>query len=83
MMNFVVFVWDGNEIWFVLGGVGLFVVFFLVYLVFLLVFYIGVFLMLVGFIFRGVVFEFRFKVKMLKYLWSWLFFVGLFVVFFV
>lgn len=76
MMNSVAPVWDGNETWLVLGGAGLLAAFPLVYSVFLPALYIGVFLLLAGLIFRGVAFEFRFKAKTSKYLWSWSFSVG-------
>jgi len=76
MMNSVAPVWDGNETWLVLGGAGLLAAFPLVYAVFLPALYIGVFLLLAGLIFRGVAFEFRFKAKTSKYLWSWSFAVG-------
>lgn len=62
MMNTVAPVWDGNETWLVLGGAGLFVAFPLAYSVILSAFYLPLILMLVGLIFRGVAFEFRFKV---------------------
>ena len=76
MMNSVAPIWDGNETWLVLGGAGLLAAFPLVYSVFLPALYIGVFLMLAGLIFRGVAFEFRFKAKTSKYLWSWSFALG-------
>ncbi|MEQ3639320.1 MAG: cytochrome d ubiquinol oxidase subunit II [Alteromonas sp.] len=79
MMNSVAPVWDGNETWLVLGGAGLLAAFPLVYSIFLPALYIGVFLLLAGLIFRGVAFEFRFKAKTSKYLWSWSFSVGSFV----
>jgi cytochrome d ubiquinol oxidase subunit II len=62
MMNTVAPVWDGNETWLVLGGAGLLVAFPLAYSVVLTAFYLPLVLMLVGLIFRGVAFEFRFKV---------------------
>ena len=76
MMNSVAPVWDGNETWLVLGGAGLLAAFPLVYAVFLPALYIGVFLMLAGLIFRGVAFEFRFKAKTSKHLWSYSFAIG-------
>ncbi len=76
MMNSVAPVWDGNETWLILGGAGLLAAFPLVYTVFLPALYIGVFLMLAGLIFRGIAFEFRFKARKSKYLWSWSFAVG-------
>ena len=62
MMNTVAPVWDGNETWLVLGGAGLLVAFPVAYAVVLSAFYLPLILMLVGLIFRGVAFEFRFKV---------------------
>ena len=62
MMNTVAPVWDGNETWLVLGGAGLLAAFPLAYSVILSAFYLPLILMLVGLIFRGVAFEFRFKV---------------------
>lgn len=76
MMNSVAPIWDGNETWLVLSGAGLLAAFPLVYSVFLPALYIGVFLLLAGLIFRGVAFEFRFKAKTSKHLWSWSFAVG-------
>ncbi|MBL8289253.1 MAG: cytochrome d ubiquinol oxidase subunit II [Rubrivivax sp.] len=62
MMNTVAPVWDGNETWLVLGGAGLLVAFPLAYSVVLSACYLPLILMLVGLVFRGVAFEFRFKV---------------------
>lgn len=76
MMNSVAPIWDGNETWLVLGGVGLLAAFPLVYSILLPALYIGVFLMLAGLIFRGVAFEFRFKAKTSRYLWNWAFALG-------
>ncbi|UAW98708.1 cytochrome d ubiquinol oxidase subunit II [Halopseudomonas nanhaiensis] len=76
MMNSVAPIWDGNETWLVLGGVGLLAAFPLVYSILLPALYIGVFLMLAGLIFRGVAFEFRFKARSSRYLWNWAFFGG-------
>ena len=76
MMNSIAPVWDGNETWLVLGGVGLLAAFPLVYAVFLPALYIGVFFLVAGLIFRGVAFEFRFKAKTSRYLWNWSFTIG-------
>lgn len=73
MMNSVAPIWDGNETWLVLGGVGLLAAFPLVYAVFLPALYLGVFLMLAGLIFRGVAFEFRFKARRSKASWNYAF----------
>lgn len=62
MMNTVAPVWDGNETWLVLGGAGLFGAFPLAYAVVLDALALPLTLMLIGLIFRGVAFEFRFKV---------------------
>jgi len=62
MMNTVAPVWDGNETWLVLGGAALLLAFPLAYAVILSALYLPLVLMLVGLIFRGVAFEFRFKV---------------------
>ena len=70
MMNTVAPVWDGNETWLVLGGAGLLVAFPLAYAVILSAFYLPLVLMLVGLIFRGVAFEFRFKVRAARR-WIW------------
>lgn len=63
MVNTVAPVWDGNETWLVLGGAGLFGAFPLAYAVVLDALALPLTLMLIGLIFRGVAFEFRFKVK--------------------
>ncbi len=76
MMNSVAPIWDGNETWLVLGGVGLLAAFPLVYAVFLPALYLGVFLMLAGLIFRGVAFEFRFKARRSKPAWNHAFAAG-------
>lgn len=62
MMDTVAPVWDGNETWLVLGGAGLLAAFPLAYSVVLSALYLPLILMLVGLVFRGVAFEFRFKV---------------------
>lgn len=84
MVNLVVLVWDGNEIWLVLGGVGFFGVFLLVYVVIIDVLIILLVVMLFGFIFCGVVFEFCFKViELYCVFWDKFFIVGLILVIFV
>lgn len=62
MMNSVAPVWDGNETWLVLGGGGLFAVFPLAYAVVMPAVYLPLIAMLLGLIFRGVAFEFRWRV---------------------
>ncbi len=51
--------WDGNEVWLVLVGAGLFAAFPTVYAIVLPAFYLPLTAMLIALIFRGVFFEFR------------------------
>ncbi|MFT8246062.1 cytochrome d ubiquinol oxidase subunit II [Roseomonas sp. BN140053] len=60
-VNSVAPVWDGNETWLVLGGVGLFPVFPLAYATILPALYMPLLLMLLALVFRGVSFEMRFR----------------------
>lgn len=61
MVNTVAPVWDGNETWLVLGGVGFLAAFPKAYSVILTALYFPLIFMLCGLILRGVSFEFRFK----------------------
>ena len=61
MMNSIAPVWDGNETWLILGGVGLLVAFPLAFAIIIPAVYFPVLLMLLALIFRGVAFEFRFR----------------------
>jgi cytochrome d ubiquinol oxidase subunit II len=70
MMNSVAPVWDGNETWLVMGGVGLLAAFPKAYAILLSALYMPLMLMLVALIFRGVSFEFRFKAHSSRYLWD-------------
>jgi cytochrome d ubiquinol oxidase subunit II len=51
--------WDGNETWLVMGGVGLLVAFPLAYAIIMPAMYLPVIVMLLALVFRGVAFEFR------------------------
>ena len=62
MMLSVAPIWDGNETWLILGGGGLLAVFGMAYWVVLPALYLPLLVMLIALIFRGVAFEFRFKV---------------------
>jgi cytochrome d ubiquinol oxidase subunit II len=75
-MNSVAPIWDFNETWLVLGGAGLFGAFPLAYATLLPAFYLPLLVMLIALVFRGVAFEFRFKVHAHKPLWSVAFFLG-------
>jgi cytochrome d ubiquinol oxidase subunit II len=70
MMNSIAPVWDGNETWLVLGGVGLLAAFPLAYAVILPALYLPLIVMLIALIFRGVAFEFRFKSRRTRALWD-------------
>lgn len=70
MINSVAPVWDGNETWLILGGGGLFAAFPLAYAVIMPALYAPLIIMLLGLIFRGVVFEYRFRTKRGKKMWD-------------
>ncbi len=75
VMNTVAPIWDGNETWLVLGGGGLLAVFPLAYSVVLTALYAPLIVMLLALVFRGVAFEFRWRVKN-KMVWDWSFTLG-------
>jgi len=78
MVNTVAPVWDGNETWLVLGGACLYGVFPIAYGTLLPALYPPIVAMLLALIFRGVAFEFRFKVhtRRERVLWDFSFFAG-------
>lgn len=76
MMNSVAPVWDGNETWLILGGVGLLAAFPLAFAIIIPALYFPILLMLLGLIFRGVAFEFRQKAKRARHWWDKSFFWG-------
>ena len=61
IMNSIVPIWDGNETWLVLGGVGLLAAFPLAFAIILPAVYFPIAIMLLALVFRGVAFEFRFR----------------------
>ena len=63
-------IWDGNETWLVMGGVGLFAAFPIAYSIMLPAFYLPLSAMLLALVFRGVAFEFRFKATTYRHRWS-------------
>jgi cytochrome bd ubiquinol oxidase subunit II len=75
-MNSVAPIWDGNETWLVLGGGGLLAAFPLAYAVLMPALYLPILAMIIALIFRGVAFEFRFKVDAHKRRWSAAFHIG-------
>ena len=75
MMNSVAPIWDFNETWLVLGGVGLLAAFPLAFSIVIPAVYFPILFMLIGLIFRGVAFEFRHLSGRAGY-WDASFFVG-------
>jgi cytochrome bd ubiquinol oxidase subunit II len=61
LMNSIAPIWDGNETWLVLGGIGLMAAFPLAFAIILPAVYFPILVMLLALIFRGVAFEFRFR----------------------
>jgi cytochrome bd ubiquinol oxidase subunit II len=61
VMHTIAPIWDGNETWLVLGGVGLLAAFPLAFAIIIPAVYFPVGLMLLALIFRGVAFEFRYR----------------------
>jgi cytochrome d ubiquinol oxidase subunit II len=76
MMNSVAPIWDGNETWLVLGGIGLFAAFPLAFAIIIPASYFPILVMLLGLIFRGVAFEFRMKAHRSRFVWDQAFFWG-------
>ena len=60
-MNSIAPVWDGNETWLVLGGIGLLAAFPLAFAIIIPAVYFPVLILLLALIFRGVAFEFRLR----------------------
>jgi cytochrome bd ubiquinol oxidase subunit II len=54
-------IWDGNETWLILGGVGLMAAFPLAFAIIIPAVYFPVVIMLLALVFRGVAFEFRYR----------------------
>src|SRR5438874_12928809 len=75
MMDSVAPIWDGNETWLILGGIGLFAAFPLAFAIIIPASYFPILFMLVGLIFRGVAFEFRHTSRRRHY-WDRSFFAG-------
>jgi cytochrome d ubiquinol oxidase subunit II len=70
VMNTIAPVWDGNETWLILGGVGLMAAFPLAFAIIIPAVYFPVTLMLLAMIFRGVAFEFRFRDAQHRTFWD-------------
>ncbi len=76
VMNSIAPIWDGNETWLVLGGLGLFAAFPLAFAIIIPAVYFPILLMLLALVFRGVAFEFQFKEPRIRRLWQWGFCIG-------
>src|ERR1019366_6376483 len=61
VMNSIAPIWDGNETWLVLGGIGLLAAFPLAFAIIIPAVYFPILVMLLALIFRGVAFEFRLR----------------------
>jgi cytochrome bd ubiquinol oxidase subunit II len=61
MMNTIAPVWDGNETWLILGGMGLLAAFPTAFAIIIPAVYFPIAIMLLALIFRGVAFEFRYR----------------------
>jgi cytochrome d ubiquinol oxidase subunit II len=70
LMNSIAPIWDGNETWLVLGGLGLLAAFPLAFAIILPAVYFPILVMLLALIFRGVAFEFRFRDAELRTFWD-------------
>jgi cytochrome d ubiquinol oxidase subunit II len=70
MMNAIAPVWDGNETWLVLGGLGMMTAFPLAFAIIIPAIYFPVLLMLLALMFRGVAFEFRNREDDNKRIWD-------------
>ena len=76
IMNSIAPIWDGNETWLILGGVGLLAVFPVAFAIIIPAVYFPILLMLLALIFRGVSFEFRYRDAEHRTFWDHGFAVG-------
>jgi cytochrome d ubiquinol oxidase subunit II len=70
IMNTIVPIWDGNETWLVLGGLGLLAAFPLAFAIIIPAVYFPILVMLLALIFRGLAFEFRLRDAEDKTFWD-------------
>ncbi|MDI3561885.1 cytochrome d ubiquinol oxidase subunit II [Bradyrhizobium sp. Arg816] len=61
IMNSIAPIWDGNETWLLLGGIGLMAAFPVAFAVIIPAVYFPILVMLLALVFRGLAFEFRFR----------------------
>ncbi len=76
VMSAIAPVWDGNETWLVLGGLGLMAAFPLAFAIIVPALYFPIVVMLLALVFRGVAFEFRFRDAEHRTFWDHGFFYG-------
>ncbi len=76
VMNSIAPVWDGNETWLVLGGLGLLAAFPLAFAIILPAVYFPIIVMLLALVFRGVAFEFRYRDAEHRTFWDYAFCYG-------
>jgi cytochrome d ubiquinol oxidase subunit II len=76
MMASIAPVWDGNETWLVMGGLGMFTAFPVAFAIIFPALYFPVLVMLLGLLFRGVAFEFRASAVTSRKRWDRAFFWG-------
>ena len=76
MMNSIAPIWDGNETWLVLGGLGLLAAFPVAFAIILPAVYFPILVMLLALVFRGVAFEFQFRDAEHRHAWDHAFGIG-------
>ena len=76
VMNSIAPIWDGNETWLILGGIGLFTAFPVAFAIIIPAVYFPILLMLLSLIFRGLAFEFRYRYADHRTFWDYGFSVG-------
>jgi cytochrome d ubiquinol oxidase subunit II len=70
IMNTILPIWDGNETWLILGGLGLLAAFPLAFAIIIPAVYFPILVMLLALIFRGLAFEFRLRDSENKSFWD-------------
>jgi cytochrome d ubiquinol oxidase subunit II len=76
IMDSIAPVWDGNETWLVLGGLGLLAAFPLAFAIIMPAVYFPIVIMLLALVFRGVAFEFRYRDAERRGFWDYGFSLG-------
>ncbi len=70
VMNAIAPIWDGNETWLILGGMGLLAAFPLAFAIIIPAVYFPILVMLLSMLFRGVAFEFRYRDRAHRSFWD-------------